>query len=142
MMLLRLLAAIVSVVLTSSAAQSQPSSLRVTDAWIRAAPPGAMVMAGYMTLENAGTEDVRMTAARSPQFGKIELHRTVIENEVAGMRKQAYFVVPAGGSLVLAPNARHLMMMLPNIPLQAGDEVTVVLTFDDATGLEVNAQVR
>jgi copper(I)-binding protein len=116
--------------------------LRVTDAWIRAAPPGAMVLAGYMTVENSGPEDVKITAAESPQFGMIELHRSVIENDVARMRKQPYFLVPAGGKLVLAPNDRHLMMMMPNVPLRLGDDVTVVLTLDNGTSLKVNAPLR
>lgn len=134
--------AVLCVVLAASAARSQPSVLRVVDAWIRAAPPGATVLAGYMTVENPGLENVNITAASSPQFGMIELHRTVIENDVARMRKQPYFMVPAGEKLVLAPNGRHLMMMMPNAPLQVGDDVTVVLTLDNGAILEVNAALR
>lgn len=138
----RTFAAVVCVVLAACAAQSQPGTLHVTDAWIRAAPPGIMVLGGYMTVENPGLENVKITAASSPQFGMIELHRTVIENDVARMRKQPYFMVPAGEKLVLAPNGRHLMMMMPNVPLQVGDDVTVVLTLDNGAILEVNAALR
>ncbi len=138
----RRLLALVCVALATCAAQSQTSMLRVTDAWIRAAPPGAVVLAGYMTVENPGPKDIKITAAESPQFGMIELHRTAIEDDVARMRKQPHFLVPAGEKLVLAPNGRHLMMMMPNIPLQSGDNVTVVLTLDNGASLEVNAPLR
>lgn len=128
--------------LLTCAAQSQIDVLRVTDAWIRATPPGVMVLAGYMTVENLGPEDVKITAAESPQFGMIELHRTVIEDDIARMHKQSYFLVPAGGKLILTPNDRHLMMMMPNVPLQLGDDVTVVLTFDNGVNLGVKAPLR
>ncbi len=134
--------ALVCVALATCAAQSQTGMLRVTDAWIRAAPPGAMVLAGYMTVENSSPEDIKLTAAESPQFGMIELHRSVIEDDAARMRKQPYFLVPARGKLVLEPNGRHLMMMMPNVPLQSGDNVTVVLTLDNGASLEVNAPLR
>lgn len=134
--------AFLCLVLAACAAQSQTSALRVTDAWIREAPPGAMVLAGYMNVENTGTEDVNLIAAESPQFGMIELHRSVIEGDVARMRKQSYFLVPAGAKLVLAPNDRHLMMMMPNGPLQSGDEVAVLLKFDNGAILEVSAPLR
>ncbi len=136
------LLAIVWLVSATGAAQTQTSVLRVTDAWIRAAPPGVGVLAGYMTMENSGAVDVKVTAAESPQFGMIELHRTVIEDDVARMRKQAYFLVPAGGKLMLAPNDRHLMLMMPNVPLQHGDDVTVVLTLDNGASLEISAPLR
>ncbi len=100
------------------------------------------MLAGYMTVENTGPEDTKITAAESPQFGMIELHRTVIEDDVARMRKQPHFLVPAGGRLVLAPNDRHLMMMMPNVPLQLGENVTVVLTLDNGASLKVNAPLR
>jgi copper(I)-binding protein len=134
--------ALMCIALATYTAQSQVSTLRVTDAWIRAAPPGAMVLAGYMTVENSGPEDVKITAAESPQFGMIELHRTVIEDDIARMRRQPYFLVPAGGKLVLTPNDRHLMMMMPNAPLRLGDDVTVVLTFDNGASLKVNVPLR
>ncbi len=131
------------IVLISGAVQSQAANrLRVTDAWIRAAPPGVMVLAGYMTLENPGPEDIKITAAESPQFGMIELHRTVIEDDVARMRRQPYFLVPAEAQLVLAPNDRHLMMMMPKLAVQLGDKVTVRLKLDDGTSVEFKAILR
>ena len=57
----------------SSAVAGETAALRVQDAWIRAAPPGVSVLAGYMTLVNDSDGDLIITAASSPSFRMIEM---------------------------------------------------------------------
>ena len=42
--------------------------LGVFDAWIRAAPPGATMMAGYATLKNTGDEPLTLLTVQSDAF--------------------------------------------------------------------------
>ena len=123
-------------------AWSDSPDLRITDAWVRAGPPGVMALAGYMRLDNSSSKAVKVLSVSSPQFGMIELHRTIIENGVARMVGQEYLMVPANGSLRLRPNDWHLMLMMPKSPLSPGDEVTLKLTLDDGRSITVKAPVK
>ncbi len=123
-----------------AAAQGDP--LVVQDAWIREAPPNAMALAGYLSIENRGKTDRALVAVHSPAFTRVELHRSIQEGGVAKMVPQDSMPIPAGGRLVLRPGDYHLMMMHPTRPLQAGDTVEATLQFDDGATQEVSFQVR
>ncbi|HVJ61200.1 MAG TPA: copper chaperone PCu(A)C, partial [Tahibacter sp.] len=60
--------------------------LVVDDAWIRAAPPGARMLAGYAKLTNAGDAPIVVTGATSAAFGDVSMHASVVEDGVAKMR--------------------------------------------------------
>lgn len=114
------------------------STLHTSDAWIREGPPNAMALAGYLVIENKGTEDRKLVGASSPAFGHVELHRSQLVDGVAKMIPQDNMPVPAGGRLELKPGDYHLMMMQPKKALKAGDGVEAVLRFDD--GEEITAE--
>ncbi|WP_394685899.1 copper chaperone PCu(A)C, partial [uncultured Microbacterium sp.] len=52
------------------------------------------------------------------------------------------FVIPAGGSIELAPGGNHLMFMDVTSPLRAGAETTITLTFADDSTAEITAPVK
>jgi len=120
----------------------QPGAVAVTGAWVRAAPPGAMVMAGYAVLRNTGTHALNIESVTSPQFSAVEMHGTIIENGVARMVQQQVLTLPAGGELTLAPGGLHLMLMQPNKLLRPGDRVELILHLDDGSTLSVDAAVK
>lgn len=110
---------------------SAGTGLSVHHGWIREAPPGTSVLAGYMVIKNDGAEPRRLIAAESPAFEAIELHRSVVRDGIASMIPQPSIVIPpAGGEVAFEPEGYHLMMMEPTRPLRAGSDVIVVLTFD------------
>ena len=53
--------------LAATTAQAQ-GKLGVFDAWIRAAPPGASMLAGYATLKNTGDAPVSLLTVQSDAF--------------------------------------------------------------------------
>ena len=118
------------------------AGLSVEDPWVRAAPPGAVVLAGYMTIRNDSDRVHALVAASSPSFGKVLLHRSVIENGMATMIPQRRVEVPAKGTISFAPNGYHLMLMQAQQSFKVGDEVKIVLQFDDGTQLPVRFLVR
>jgi len=118
-----------------------PKGVHVESAWVRAAPPGAMMLAGYMTLRNAGKSPVRFDWAQSDVFGIVELHRTLIVNGVSTMRLAGNQTIPAGGSLRFEPGGLHLMLMQAQHALRVGDKVRSRLHFADGTALDVVAPV-
>jgi hypothetical protein len=117
-------------------------ALSVSDPWVREAPPDAKALAAYMTIVNASTTAVALESASSPDFMKVELHRTDMSHGMAHMVKQKAVRIEAGTSVSLKPGDYHLMLMGPVRVLRAGDEVRLRLVFDNGEVLEVTAVVR
>ncbi len=129
-------------VLAGFMASAWAAQVEVVDAWVREAPPNAPMMAGYLTLRNPGREAVVLMDARSPQFKKVEIHRSSIENGMARMEKQQKVELPAGGEIRFHPGGYHLMLMYPVKRLRGGDRVRLELILDGGERLEVVAPVR
>lgn len=116
---------------TALPACARPTApLAARDAWIRAAPPGASAMAGYVEIENRGDAPVRCTGASGADFGAVEIHRTMVENGQSRMLRDQAVEVPARGSAALAPGGYHLMLFRPQRPLAPGDRSTLTLHCD------------
>lgn len=112
-------------------------TLRVRDAWVRLPPGNPGMLAGYARLENECKRALVVTGARSPAFGDVSVHETRVENGMSRMRPLPKFTVPAGGSVLLAPGGRHLMLMMPTAPLEVGRSVEI--RFDVEGGAPVPA---
>lgn len=118
------------------------NELTIDDAWIRAAPPGAHMLAGYVSLRNTGSEDVRLISAASDRFGLVEVHRSVEVDGVARMREVEAVEIPAGSEVHLAPGDLHLMLMRPQRDTVEGERIVMRLRFDDGTERAVQFEVR
>jgi len=123
-------------------AQAWAAELIVEQAWIRAAPPGAMMLAGYATLKNSGSTPLQIGAARSAAFADVEIHRTVEEGGVSRMRPAGTLEIPPGGSVALEPGGLHLMLMHPRQDLQPGQTVVIDFLTPDETPLPAVFTVR
>ena len=111
----------------SLAAFAAEAVLLADHGWIRAAPPAARVMAGYLTIRNKGTQDVVVERVSSVDFGAIEIHKMALQDGVMRMRRVPSLRIPAGGVVELKPGGMHLMLFRPQRPLPAGSEVELVL---------------
>ncbi|TFC41825.1 copper chaperone PCu(A)C [Cryobacterium sp. TMT2-10] len=118
------------------------SSLTMTDAWVKAADSG--MSGAFGLLENSGAEDVTVTSAGSPAAPMLELHETVANDagDMIMQKKEDGFVIPAGGSIELAPGGNHIMFMGLAAPLAAGDDVTVTLNLSDGSSFVFTAPVK
>ena len=117
-------------------------ALQVADAWIKQLPPVIRVRAGYARIRNDDDRPHRLVGARSPDFERIEMHRTLLQDGHMKMVRAEAFEVPPHGELALAPGGRHLMMFSPRRPLPAGTEVPVTLRFADGSEVEARFRVR
>lgn len=110
--------------------------------WIREAPPAAEALAGYLELENSGDEARVLIGGESPEFGRIEVHRTEHDEGVMRMRPLDGVDVPAGERVRFETGGIHLMLMRPKRRFQEGDTVPVTLQFENGDELEVEFSVR
>ncbi len=99
--------------------------------WVRAAPPGATTLAGYLVLRNPCSAAVVVTDVESRDFGMPMIHRSEVVEGVSRMRHVGELTLAPGESLVFAPGGLHLMLMKPQRALAEGDEVGVRLVLAD-----------
>ena len=128
--------------LTFVPAASEEAGVSVRDAWIREAPPGVGVMAGYMELRNNTSGPQLLVGASSSGFESVMFHRTIIKDGIAGMVHAPQVELAANASLVFAPGGYHLMLMTPKRTLRAGDPVVINLEFRGGLVLPVAFEIR
>lgn len=143
-----ILPAAAAVMLTAAAfisfargAEVTAGDLAVISAWARATPPGADVAAAYVTVENGGSGDDRLTGIATPAATSTSIHETVEENGVATMRPLEHAIVPAGGRLEMAPGGIHVMLMGLTGPLVEGEMMPLTITFEHAGELTLDVTV-
>ena len=128
--------------LTHVPAASEETGVSVRDAWVREAPPGMTMMAGYMALRNNTSRPQVLVAASSSDFESVMIHRTIVKDGMAGMVDASQLELQPSASLIFAPGGYHLMLMNPKRTLRAGDPVVINLEFRGGLDLPVAFQVR
>ncbi len=114
----------------------------VSHAWVRDAPPGAQMTAGYLVIENRSTVDLVITRIESDDFEAAEIHITRITDGTAKMRRIGQLDIPAGKHMLFEPGGPHLMLIKPRRDIALGDTVTVTLIFTNGERLPVNLTVK
>ena len=118
------------------------AEVTVKEAWVAEAPPTAMALAAFMTLENSDAVDRKLVRAEAPGFDRVELHRSMEVDGVHQMRRQDFILVPANGTATLAPGGYHVMLIGVQEPRRAGDEIPLTLVFDDGEEMTVSVPVK
>ena len=123
-------------------AASEEAGVSVRGSWIREAPPGMTMMAGYMELRNHTSRLQVLVAASSSEFESVMIHRTIVKDGMAGMAHAPQIELVPNASLSFAPGGYHLMLMNPRRLLRAGDPVVINLGFRGGLVLPVTFEVR
>ena len=113
----------------------------VRDAWIREPPPRSPA-AGYLVIENRGGEPVALVALATEAAEQTEIHIMEHKDDRMTMRQVEKLQVPAGEEVALKPGGAHLMLMELRRPLRDGDEVELLLRFDNGTERLIQVPVR
>jgi len=110
--------------------------LTVHDAWIRVAPPGAEMVAGYATLANTGDEPIAVLSVQSNAYRMSSLHETVTSGDVSKMRDLHRLKIAPGETVQLKPGGKHLMLMQPRRAIAVGEKVEMMFMLVDGTRIE------
>lgn len=130
-------AALIAIALLLAACGEPQPPLVASDVDITRPLPGRHVSAGYLVLSNTTSEDIRITRITSPQFGKVQIHETKVEDGISRMHALEELIVPAHGSVRLERGGKHLMLMRPDeiedsvsLQLYSGDAPILTIHFD------------
>jgi copper(I)-binding protein len=117
---------------TTAPAGAGHAVVDVTDAFIVQPPEGRDVTGGGMHVSVKGGS-LTLVGATSEIAQNIEMHTMSMEDGVMQMRKVDGFTVSDEQPLVLERGGNHLMFFGTG-PLEAGQTVSIVLTFSDDAG--------
>lgn len=121
--------------------QANGDIVAVTNAYVREALPGAMTNAGYMKFVNTGSGDLTLVGVESDAFSSIEIHEMTNVDGLMKMRRLDELVIPANGSIELAPGGKHLMMHSPTDVLRAGKQIGITLAFASGVTQSFNVDI-
>ena len=114
----------------------------ITDLWISEAPPTMSVLVAYVTLKNNSEIPVSLTSISCPLFSSIEIHRSIVKNDIASMERYSSLEIPSKSTIKLSPGDYHLMLFNPKTPLRIGDAPVFIFSFSDGTQIPVTAAIR
>ena len=137
--------AILAVALASGTAvadEYKARTLRISNAFVRATPPGAKVAGAFMSIENQGKETDRLVSASSPVAGLVEIHEMAMDGGLMKMRAVKGIDLKPGATVELRPGGYHVMLEDLKQPLKQGEQIPVLLTFERAGTVEIKVKVE
>lgn len=116
--------------------------LQIKDGWVPTAPPGATVMAGYLSLINSGKKALTVTAVSGKDFDDVGFHKTVIEGGMSKMLMLDNVSIAPQQTVRFEPNGMHLMLFSPKRAFKAGDTLRLAFSCGDKKSKQAEFQVK
>lgn len=149
-----LLSVILLLILSACAKGTTESTIKIEDAWVRAASvmsnqnQGQMgdmsgsMSAAYMRISNSGDNPDRLLKVSSDAAQTVEMHMSEMKEGVMTMHPIESIEVPAGGQVELKPGGLHIMFIGITRDLMPGEKVKLSLDFEKAGEIQIEAEVR
>lgn len=118
------------------------AELRIENAWVKLAPPGARANAAYVQLYNNSDAPIVIQSLSATCCAELMLHRTRYENDKAIMEHLDQLTVPAQGNVKLAPGGLHIMLLNARKPLQLGEQIELHLYFANGQQQTIHLPVK
>jgi len=125
---------VIALTLVASASVAS-DNLVISDAWVRATPPGKIMTAGYASIENMSNDIITITGVSAEVAGHTSLHETRIERDRSTMRPVARLSIEAGERVSLNPGGLHIMLMKLSEPLTDGQNIDICLELENNDSL-------
>jgi periplasmic copper chaperone A len=127
-----------AVPVATAGGNSDSPPIVVTSAYVREPAPPTHAAAAYFTVYNTTARADRLTFVYSGAGATSELH-TIVNGKMTAAANNA--VIPARGSLVLAPGKGHVMIEQLFGKLVPGQSVNLELVFANAGPIDITAPV-
>lgn len=125
----------------AEAAPSGAAAVSVLDATIDW-PANPRIAAVRMVVRNDAAEGDVLVSVSTPAAERTEIHRSEVDDEgQVSMVEQESLEVPARSEVTFEPSGLHVMLTDVTADLQVGDEVPLVLTFEQAGEVRATATV-
>jgi copper(I)-binding protein len=125
-----------------SASTLLASNIEITDAYVRATPPGLPNSAAFMTIKNTTSKNRAVVKASSTIAKAVELHTHDMKNGVMKMYQVPQIVVPKKETVSLKPGGYHVMFIGLKHPLKSGENVTFTLEFANGETKTITAPIK
>ncbi|MCQ8242355.1 copper chaperone PCu(A)C [Rhizosaccharibacter radicis] len=131
------------VLAAASASEAAPTAastagIELSRPWARATVTDTGV--AFLSIHNAGPAD-RLEGVSTPVAARAGLHEMSMSNGMMEMRALPSLSIPAGATVVLSPDDRHIMLEGLNRRLRRGDNFPLKLRFQHAGVLELQVPV-
>jgi copper(I)-binding protein len=123
-------------------AESATDQVSVSDAYVRAVPPGQPNSASFMEITNGSSTDHALVGGSSPAAEVLELHTHTMEGGMMRMRQIEKIDLPAGQSVKLQPGGLHVMLIGLKQNLVPDENVPITLKYEDGSEVTIEAPVR
>jgi periplasmic copper chaperone A len=115
-------------------------SLEIYQPMAMAAKTGE-VTGAFLRIQNTGGQADRLVGASSDVAEVVQVHETIVENEIMSMREVAAIEIAPGESVELKHGGYHIMLIDLKTDLKAGEMFTLTLKFEKAGNLPVSVMV-
>lgn len=132
----------ISMTTMAAADDTKLGDLVIHQPWSRAATMSVGTAVVYLEIDNTGQSADRLTAVSSPIAAMAHLHTTEMQGDMASMKAIDGLAIPAGGKVVLKPQADHVMLMGLKQSLTKGNSFALTLQFEKAGKVQVTVPVE
>lgn len=116
--------------------------IEILHPWSRPTPPNAQVAGGFLTLKNNGDDPDTLLSVETPLSSIAEIHRSVVEDGIASMRKIDGVDIAPGEAVDLEAERIHFMFVEPKQRLRDGESFPATLVFEKAGRVDVEFAVQ
>ena len=117
-------------------------SISILDAYAFSTSNKAKVGGIYLTIKNLTKSNLRLVKVKSTIAKKIEIHKTVKQQNVFKMIQIPYLQIDSNQEIVLEPGSYHLMLIGLNQQLKATDTFSINLIFNNGDIKDVAVKIK
>ena len=118
------------------------TTMFISDAWMRASLGEVRATAAYLKIENRGAKPDRLMSISTPVAATAQVHDSAMRDGMMRMTPAEPLIIKPGQSVQLSPGGLHVMVMGLKAPLRAGQSAPMILHFEQAGPVEVQAEIR
>ena len=128
----------------ANAHEYKVGELEIAHPWSQELPPNAPTVAAYFVIHNSGKTADRLLSVDSPISAVAELHEHVMQGDLMKMQQVPSVDIPAGGNVMFAPMAYHVMLvnLKDRSLLSDGKRFPLTMHFEKAGDVTVEVAVQ
>jgi hypothetical protein len=116
--------------------------IQIQDLWIRETVGNSKVTAAYGKIINNSDQTVYITKVESKAAKIVDIHKTVVEKDIASMIHINKLAIPSKDMVELKPGGVHLMLIEIKNKITKGDEISFDFFLEDGSMFSATGQVR